>query len=253
VRLLAGCGQGLAAAGGLSACAEGAGQVGDGAGADKLCGCGLDQQLALDPAGTAVKASCSRSGNSSSSTGCRAVPVRVACTSLAADTDTEPAALCGGGRCCAHTSCTAPEPSLCLQLSPPTPRPRPASTASPDTTKTRPKPLRDSSFATALEVLPNLSSSSTLLPRPMRFRAAICSAVTCRKRTHSTTTPQTYHHIMHTTACTHQQHNCNACRVLRRKPRPSSQWSGSQTAHTNSPVPQWLMGPAAVRAASCPR
>lgn len=49
----------------------------------------------------------------------------------------------------------------------------------PDTTNTRPKPLRASSFATALETLPKRSSSSTLLPRPRRFRAAICRAVTC--------------------------------------------------------------------------
>lgn len=58
--LLAGCGQGLAAAGGLGAGAEGAGEVGDGAGAHELGGGGLHQQLALHPAGTAVKATCRR-------------------------------------------------------------------------------------------------------------------------------------------------------------------------------------------------
>lgn len=56
LHLLAGGRQGLAPACALCAGAEGAGQVGDGAGADVLCGCGLDQELALHPATAAIKA-----------------------------------------------------------------------------------------------------------------------------------------------------------------------------------------------------
>lgn len=71
--LLAGCGQGLASASGLSAGAEGAGEVGDGAGADKLGGGGLHQQLALDPAAAAVKATYRKPGASQQHTGTASV------------------------------------------------------------------------------------------------------------------------------------------------------------------------------------
>lgn len=83
---------------------------------------------------------------------------------------------------CNHTNnphrppCSKPTSCLCL------PADLLYQLCAPATTNTRPKPLRDSSLATALDTLPKRSSRITLLPRPMRFRAAICRAVTCKKR-----------------------------------------------------------------------